>query len=83
MELLTPNWLSNKLGISESTLARYRCEGTGPVYIKVGRKILYPEAAVQGWLYENTYDSTSAEERGRCVFQNEWDELECSDGATH
>jgi len=33
-----------------STLYRWRSGGTGPRAIRVGRKLLYPESAVQDWL---------------------------------
>ena len=59
MEHFTPSTLEEKIGLSKSTLARYRCEGNGPAYIKVGRKILYPKQAVNDWMQENTYSSTS------------------------
>lgn len=33
---LTPAQLAARLGCSPATLARWRCEGTGPVFIKPG-----------------------------------------------
>lgn len=51
--------LAERLSVHPATLARWRSEGTGPDYIKVGRTILYPESAIQDWLKRNTYSATN------------------------
>ena len=39
------------LGVSDKTLAMWRCQGTGPPYIKPGR-IFYFKADLDKWLNE-------------------------------
>ena len=36
------------------TLARWRCKGTGPSYIKVGFRVLYHGSALNDWLEKRT-----------------------------
>jgi hypothetical protein len=38
---LTQNDLANRWNKSVHTIERYRCEGTGPVYLKIGGKVMY------------------------------------------
>jgi hypothetical protein len=42
--------LAAEYGISDATLADWRCDGTGPPYLKLGRKVFYPKALVDDWL---------------------------------
>ena len=48
-----------QLGISERTLERKRCDGTGPRFVKVGRAVRYRESDVAEWLAAQTVRSTS------------------------
>ncbi|MCK1595576.1 helix-turn-helix domain-containing protein [Bradyrhizobium sp. 164] len=32
------------IGMTEGTMAKWRCAGTGPAYIRIGGRILYKEA---------------------------------------
>jgi predicted DNA-binding transcriptional regulator AlpA len=56
--------LPSFLGIARQTLARWRCEGVGPRFVRVGRVVAYRSADVRSWLSERTYTSTSATPRG-------------------
>ncbi|MGV0984380.1 MAG: helix-turn-helix transcriptional regulator [Limnohabitans sp.] len=38
---LTQRDLAERWQKSESTIERYRCDGTGPLYLKIGGKVLY------------------------------------------
>ena len=38
---LTQNDLANRWNKSVHTIERYRCNGTGPVYLKIGGKVMY------------------------------------------
>lgn len=38
------------LALSPSTLAKLRCTGGGPEYIKLGRAVAYAESALRAWL---------------------------------
>ena len=52
-EFLSPTELSAYVGIAVQTLARWRSEGRGPDYIKIGRKkVAYRMSAVHSWLEE-------------------------------
>ena len=47
------------LGVSISTLAKWRWLGVGPRFVRVGRSIRYPLEELQQHLAENTHQSTS------------------------
>lgn len=47
-------------GLAERTLQRKRLDGTGPRFVKLGRRILYRRADVLAWIAANTHASTSA-----------------------
>jgi len=50
-KLLKPEQLAEMIGLTPETLAQWRCEGRGPVFIKVSeRRVLYAESAVEIWL---------------------------------
>ena len=38
------------VGLSESSLDKFRCLGTGPAYSKVGRAVIYATADLDAWL---------------------------------
>ena len=59
--LFTPSELSDFLGVSLSTLERWRCQGEGPPFIKIGRRrIAYRSRAVRQWLEAQERSSTAA-----------------------
>jgi predicted DNA-binding transcriptional regulator AlpA len=47
------------LGLSESTLAKLRLNGNGPVYCKLGRRVVYRPAELEQWLQSRTTRDTS------------------------
>ena len=47
------------LRISHRTLERFRVEGTGPKFMKAGRRVLYREQDLLGWLETRTFSSTA------------------------
>lgn len=51
--LLTQKRLSDLIDVSERTLERWRVEGTGPAFVKAGRKVLYRTVDVDDWLLAN------------------------------
>ena len=51
----TAEWL----GLSVSTLAKMRLFGNGPVYSKLGRRVVYRPEDIDAWVSENRYRSTS------------------------
>ena len=48
-----------RLRVSESFLAKKRVSGGGPRFIKAGRIVLYPEAAIREYLQAQLRNSTS------------------------
>ena len=51
------------LGLSESTLEKYRLYGGGPAYYKAGPKIVvYEESDLDTWLHSRRHNSTSETE---------------------
>jgi len=52
------------LGLSTSTLAKMRLRGDGPVYMKVGRRVvLYDQSDLDAWLDGRKRRSTSEPDR--------------------
>lgn len=49
-QLLTQRLLSELIDVSERTLERWRVEGSGPAFVKAGRKVLYRTVDVDDWL---------------------------------
>jgi len=50
---------AKRLGLSVSTLAKMRLYGTGPVYSKLGRRVVYRLEDLERWIEQNRYQSTS------------------------
>ncbi len=47
------------LGLSVSTLEKWRVSGVGPTYKKIGRSVRYVLAELDAWIAEQTCSSTS------------------------
>lgn len=56
---------SRYLGLSPSTLAKWRMNGTGPRYVKAGARVLYEKGDLDSWLEEkkrkHTHDQSDSE----------------------
>jgi excisionase family DNA binding protein len=63
--LLTAEQAAARLAIAQSTLARWRREGAGPMYARVGRTVRYRNSTVESWLLARTFDSRAAEAAAR------------------
>ena len=51
MEALVPSKdAPAHLGVAEQTLARWRSEGHGPPYIKLGKKVYYRAGDLRAWV---------------------------------
>ena len=57
--LLDPKAAGAFLGLSEWTLAAYRCSGNGPRFVKLGNRVRYTPAALAEWIEARTVGSTS------------------------
>ncbi len=44
---------------SERTVERWRQDGTGPKFIKAGRRVLYSRKAIDEWLEFHEYESAA------------------------
>lgn len=47
------------LGLSPRTLEKHRCDGTGPIYRKLGGRVVYTVADIQFWIEAAARQSTS------------------------
>ena len=59
MDLLLTEDFAAVLKESPRSVERMRSEGTGPPFIKVGRRVLYRPSDVDAWLRQNTFSSTA------------------------
>ncbi len=58
--LLTTDDVSEYIGVSKSTLAKWRMTGLdGPAFIKLGAKVAYDKIVVENWLESRRRRSTS------------------------
>ena len=61
-EYLTDKQLCEMLHIDERTTGRWRTDGGGPPYVRVGdRRVLYRRADVDAWLAARTFKHRAAE----------------------
>lgn len=56
---LTTEQTARFLGLSPSTLAKMRLYGSGPTYMKLGRRVMYRLDDLERWMDANPYSSTS------------------------
>jgi hypothetical protein len=54
MELLTPKEASEILKVSIHSLAKWRCQGQGPDYVKTGKSVKYSLDTVGEWITNKT-----------------------------
>lgn len=59
-ERLTNREVANILGVHPATLVRWRMEGKGPAFVKVGTKVVYPKGEVAEWLASRVVLSEAA-----------------------
>jgi predicted DNA-binding transcriptional regulator AlpA len=58
-KVVTAKVAARFVGLSESTLAKLRLNGNGPVYCKLGRRVVYRPADLEQWLQSRTARDTS------------------------
>ncbi|MCA8975622.1 MAG: helix-turn-helix domain-containing protein [Planctomycetes bacterium] len=61
-----PAWLSTKqaaalLAVHPDTLRRYRREGGGPPFSRIGRAVRYSATALDAWMQQRSATSTTDE----------------------
>ena len=52
------------LGLSVNTLNKWRTQGRGPSFVKLGRAVCYRGADLDAWLERHAHSSTSAYDSG-------------------
>lgn len=57
--MLTEEDLSEYWGIKQHTLRKWRINGKGPIYLKIGGRVMYPRKAIQEYEANRTFRSTS------------------------
>ncbi|MEO0636635.1 MAG: helix-turn-helix domain-containing protein [Pseudomonadota bacterium] len=57
--MLTATEAAAYLSLSPSTLAKWRCYGSGPVFQKLGKAVRYQRSALDAFMAENEKASTS------------------------
>lgn len=57
--LLTPDQTAEHLCVSEMTLRKWRWEGKGPRFVKMGRKVLYRQTDLNEYVERQLRNSTS------------------------
>jgi hypothetical protein len=58
--LMPPDAAATYLGgIAKQTLAKWRCLGGGPEFVRVGSRIFYEQSALDAWLDARRHSSTS------------------------
>lgn len=60
VELLTSKEFATMIQISENAAAKMRMEGTGPVFIKIGRRVMYHPDDISAWIDANRQTRTVA-----------------------
>lgn len=59
--VLRPHDAARVLGVARQTLARWRCEGQGPAFVKLGARLVgYRRTDLDAWLASRSGQSTIA-----------------------
>lgn len=58
-KVVTAKTAARYVGLSESTLAKLRLNGNGPMYCKLGRRVVYRPVDLDLWLQSRTVRDTS------------------------
>jgi predicted DNA-binding transcriptional regulator AlpA len=59
MTLLTASETAQFLRLSVRSLDRLRCEGLGPKFVKLRKRVLYRQSDLEAWIASRTVKSTS------------------------
>lgn len=59
----TTDFASRLKDTSPRTIERWRTKGTGPKFIRVGRRVLYRPEAIERWLDQQTRSHTNQEKK--------------------
>ncbi len=64
MNLLTEQQVAERLNCTKSALRRWRREGRGPRFVKIGRLVRYRQADVEDFIERSAVDLADALENG-------------------
>jgi hypothetical protein len=63
--LISADAAASYVQLHERTLANYRVLGTGPRYVRVGRRAFYRRADLDAWLDAHVFEHSAAERARR------------------
>lgn len=63
--LLTESQAAQLVGLSARTLERFRIQGAGPRFLKLGRRVFYSQTDLLAWLDSRRCERTSDVSRFR------------------
>jgi predicted DNA-binding transcriptional regulator AlpA len=58
-DLIAPETAARNLGVTENCLAKWRCCGGGPRFVKIGRRVRYRRTDLDAFITERVRASTS------------------------
>jgi predicted DNA-binding transcriptional regulator AlpA len=58
-KFLTTKEAADRVRLSESALEKKRVDGTGPVFVKLGKSVRYEVAALDDWIAAGRHKSTA------------------------
>jgi excisionase family DNA binding protein len=59
-KFLTTKEAADRVRLSESALEKKRVDGTGPVFVRLGRAVRYEVSALDEWIAAGRHKSTSS-----------------------
>lgn len=62
--LLNVQEVSNILRLSPATLFKYRKQGKGPTYIRMGQKVLYDEKDINNYIEQSKHLNNIEKDKG-------------------
>lgn len=58
-DLLNTKDAAPRVGVTPGTLENWRVAGTGPRFIKAGKRVFYDPADIEAWKEANRFQSTA------------------------
>lgn len=66
-EMVPPGTLAVEIGVTESALAKWRTDGNGPPFCKLGHKVVrYPRSGIEAWKIARVRSRTTANAGEAC-----------------
>ena len=66
-DLFTAHQLAARWSVSEKTLERWRTLGTGPAFVKLASRVLYPIGEIRTYEQHRTSNTTSGQRPARSL----------------